>query len=64
MCNIVELNPQHDFQKIVIFTIFSFIELAQRNLSQFCLESFSDLRILSFYPLSYNESNLSVKLLR
>ena len=64
MCNIFEINPQQDFEKLVIFTICSLIELAQRSSYQFCLTSFSDFQILNFFPLSYNGNNLSVKLLK
>ena len=39
-------------------------ELTLGNSYRFFLPSFSDSRILSLFPLSYNEKKLSVKLLK
>ena len=65
MCKLFKINGQKDFEKPVIFSKSSkhFVkELVQGNSHQFCLASFLDSGIRAF-PLTYNGSNLPVKLL-
>ena len=67
MCKLFEINSQQVYYRLVIFLISSkhfVIEFAQGDSYQFCLISFSDSGILSFFPLSYNGKNLSLKFLK
>ena len=69
MCNHFEKNGQKHLQKPVIFLKSSnnphfTIELALGTSYRFCLALFSELRILSLFPLSYNGNKLSIKFLK